>query len=297
MSTPSISVIIPLYNKETIVRKSIESVLSQSFKDFELIIVNDGSTDRSMEIVHSIEDKRIRLMEQDNTGPSAARNKGIYSAKADWIVFLDADDEFEPGALEHFHRLTLKYPQADMFLGEVYINCKGKRYLGKRYTEGFVSNIFKAHVNNLLMQCSGSTLYKKELAERYPFNEQIRRYEDLETLFKKYKIAKLYTTSFPTACINVEFATASKGRKDISEDFVGHIDISNKDFWEKLAYYKLFFEEHAHYPEQSHKLYPHLYKRYDLHLICTLINKVNKNRILQRLFLLIIGNPIIETKQ
>lgn len=294
--TPIISVIIPLYNKEAIIEQSVRSVLSQSFVNFELIIVNDGSTDCSSEIVCEIKDKRIRFIEQENAGSSAARNKGAQNAKADWIVFLDADDELLPGALEHFYHLTSILPQADMVLGEVYINYKENRYLKKKYSEGFVCNIFKAHVNNLLMQCSGSTLYKKEMVERYPYNEQIRRYEDLETLFRKYKTANLYTTHYPVASINIDFAEASKGRKDISEDFVGHIDLANKSFWEKLAYYKLFFEEHAHYPKQSRQLYPHLFKRYDLYLICILLGKISKYKILNKLFLSIIGNPIKGTK-
>ena len=100
--TPKISVIIPLYNKEKIVERSVNSVLSQSFKNFELIIVDDGSTDNSFEIVNNIKDDRIRLMRQENGGPSKARNTGAKRACGEWIVFLDADDELLPCALKVF---------------------------------------------------------------------------------------------------------------------------------------------------------------------------------------------------
>ena len=76
-----ISVIIPLYNKEPIIERSLQSVLSQDYDDFEVVVVNDGSTDRSADIVRSINDPRIRLIEQENGGPSKARNTGTKKAK------------------------------------------------------------------------------------------------------------------------------------------------------------------------------------------------------------------------
>ena len=97
-----ISVIIPLYNKEPIIERSLQSVLSQDYDDFEVVVVNDGSTDRSADIVRSINDPRIRLIEQENGGPSKARNTGTKSARGEWILFLDADDELLPGALNYF---------------------------------------------------------------------------------------------------------------------------------------------------------------------------------------------------
>jgi len=87
-----ISVIIPLYNKEKSIKQTITSVLNQSFKDFELIIVNDGSTDNSLEIVNSIQDERILILNKLNGGVSSARNEGIKAAKNEYIALLDGDD-------------------------------------------------------------------------------------------------------------------------------------------------------------------------------------------------------------
>ena len=90
-----ISVVIPLYNKEKQIKRTIQSVLTQTFQDFEIVIVNDGSTDNSTIEVEKIKDSRIRLIHQENAGVSAARNKGIEEAKYELIALLDADDEWK----------------------------------------------------------------------------------------------------------------------------------------------------------------------------------------------------------
>src|SRR5690606_8126065 len=97
---PRFSVIIPLYNKENFVAATIDSVLAQSFSDFELIVVDDGSSDNSGQIVQSYTDKRITYIRTENRGVSSARNLGIEKASADYITFLDADDLWKPDFLQ-----------------------------------------------------------------------------------------------------------------------------------------------------------------------------------------------------
>lgn len=94
-----ISIIIPLYNKANCIKRTILSVLTQSYKDFELIIVDDGSTDNSKEIVLSINDTRINYIYKQNGGVSSARNFGAMKASSKWLFFLDADDILLPNAL------------------------------------------------------------------------------------------------------------------------------------------------------------------------------------------------------
>lgn len=267
-----ISVIIPLYNKETIVARSVGSVLAQDFQDFEVVVVDDGSTDQSAAIVGSIADPRLRLISQPNGGPSKARNTGIREARGEWLLFLDADDELLPGALDHLHRLSQQHPDMDMLLGEVMVNDGKIRTLHTRYAEGEVKNIFRAHALGLLMQCSGSTLYRRTLCEQHPYDERIRRYEDLECLFRKYKHARLWLTHKAVAQVNCEFAAASRGRRDIKEDFMGYLDFTNKGFWERLSLYSLFLGEREHYARQARAIYPPLYKKRGMWLTYKLLH-------------------------
>lgn len=110
-----ISVIIPLYNKASSVRNTIDSVLNQSYKDFELIVVDDGSTDESYDIVKEISDTRLRLLRQPNSGVSAARNLGIAEAIGEYIALLDADDIWMSDYLDTQILLTQRYPECDIF--------------------------------------------------------------------------------------------------------------------------------------------------------------------------------------
>ena len=267
-----ISVIIPLYNKEPIIERSLQSVLSQDYDDFEVVVVNDGSTDRSADIVRSINDPRIRLIEQENGGPSKARNTGVKNAKGEWILFLDADDEMLSGALEFFSKKIQNHTDVDMFLGEVIVNNGKAEHLAIEYKEGVVSNPFKAHVLGHLYQCSGTTVYSKTIVEENPFDERVRRYEDLQRIFKLYRKYRLYLCHKPVAKINLEFSAASRARKDIKEDFLGHLDFKGKSFWEKMALYALYLGERNYYPEQCRKLYPGLHRRYDWLLLYKLIH-------------------------
>ena len=100
-----VSVIIPLYNKAPYVRRALASVVAQTFTDFEVVVVDDGSTDSGAREVESFTDSRVRLIYQANAGPGAARNRGIAEARGQLLAFLDADDEWLPGYLEEAVRL------------------------------------------------------------------------------------------------------------------------------------------------------------------------------------------------
>jgi glycosyltransferase involved in cell wall biosynthesis len=100
VSSIKVSIVMPLYNKEFYVLRAVKSALEQTYSNFELIIIDDGSTDNGPDLVRKISDDRIVLISQLNKGVSAARNAGIKIAKAEWIAFLDADDEWLPIHLE-----------------------------------------------------------------------------------------------------------------------------------------------------------------------------------------------------
>ena len=98
---PFFSIIIPLYNKENAIEKTLKSVFNQSFTDYEVIVINDGSTDKSKEKVYAFSDSRLRLISTENKGVSQARNLGISESKGKLIAFLDADDLLATTCLEN----------------------------------------------------------------------------------------------------------------------------------------------------------------------------------------------------
>jgi glycosyltransferase involved in cell wall biosynthesis len=105
-----ISIVIPLYNKVESIKDTVDSVLMQSYQNFELIVVNDGSTDGSERVVQGISDWRVRLVNQENAGVSVARNRGARYANHSHICFLDADDRWHPDFLDAVLRLAQEYP-------------------------------------------------------------------------------------------------------------------------------------------------------------------------------------------
>ena len=95
--------------------KTIKAVLNQSYQDFEIVVVNDGSTDNSVVEVEKFQDLRIRIINQHNSGVSAARNRAIQESKGEYIALLDGDDEWKPDYLKTQYNLTQKYPECDVF--------------------------------------------------------------------------------------------------------------------------------------------------------------------------------------
>ena len=115
MRSPDISVVMPLYNGANDVLRAVHSVLWQTVSDFELIVVNDGSTDGGEKIVRDLNDGRIRVVDQENKGVSAARNLGIAEAQSELVAFLDADDEWRPDFLDTISRLRGTFPDCSVF--------------------------------------------------------------------------------------------------------------------------------------------------------------------------------------
>ena len=145
---PKLSVIIPLYNKAPYIRKALESVLAQTYADYELIIVDDGSTDGSAEIAEAIlqdpasrliASSPHRLIRQANSGVSAARNNGVAQAGGDYIAFLDADDWWEPTYLERMAQLIADYPEAGLYASNYVYYKPGKTHVALNIPTGYIN--------------------------------------------------------------------------------------------------------------------------------------------------------------
>jgi glycosyltransferase involved in cell wall biosynthesis len=121
LSTPEISIVIPVYNTQSYLRESLDSVAAQTFADFEAICVNDGSTDGSSEILkeYTDKDKRFTVLTQKNKGAGAARNYGMSKARGKYLIFLDSDDWFETTLLEKLHN-RIEETHADFTVCEAY---------------------------------------------------------------------------------------------------------------------------------------------------------------------------------
>jgi glycosyltransferase involved in cell wall biosynthesis len=113
MPQPTVSIMMPAYNAELYIGEAIESAISQTYPDWELIIVNDGSRDRTAEIAASYADERIRLVHQENGGESAARNHALSLARGEWLAFLDADDQYLPDHLAVAASYLENHPEKD----------------------------------------------------------------------------------------------------------------------------------------------------------------------------------------
>ena len=154
------SVIIPLYNKAPYIRKALESVLAQTYTDYELIVVDDGSTDGSAEIVEAfLQDpafrlspfaSRLKLLKQPNQGVSAARNNGVAQSHGDYIAFLDADDWWEPTYLERMAQLITDYPDAGLYASNYYYHKDGVNIIKVDIPTGYF-NYPKEYFKNFAM--------------------------------------------------------------------------------------------------------------------------------------------------
>ena len=166
-----ISVIIPLYNKEHYIQSTIQSVLQQTYNDFEIIIIDDGSTDNSVKIVQSVfHDPRIRLYKQKNGGVSCARNRGIELAKGDYIDFLDADDQWMPNYLEKMIALTIEYQDFSVY---------ATTHNGHKIPQMLQISIIDDYCKYPYLFSTGSMFIKRNVfKETGVFREGIQRGED-----------------------------------------------------------------------------------------------------------------------
>ncbi|PWA07201.1 glycosyltransferase family 2 protein [Flavobacterium psychrotolerans] len=165
---PFFSIIIPLYNKENFIENTLKSVINQSFTDFEIIIVNDGSTDASEIKAKQFIDARIRYFSKENEGVSSARNYGIALAQSDYISFIDADDYWYPNFLQEMFENINRFSNQKVFSAAIEIETSAKiieaQYSIKKTSDCEIVNYFDASVKTTAI-CTSCAVFHKSLFE------------------------------------------------------------------------------------------------------------------------------------
>lgn len=171
------SVIIPLYNKEKEIKNTIQSVLNQTYKADEIIIVDDGSTDGSVAVIQKYFREQVSMIKQKNCGVSHARNRGIQEAQNEYLCFLDADDLWEDNFLEEINNLIVDFPDAIVYsTSHKMINENGNIIQPKVFLpldfRGYIKNFIQLFTNNYGIINSSSVCIRKPANPLFPVNEK-----------------------------------------------------------------------------------------------------------------------------
>lgn len=192
------SVIMPLYNKASYVAKAINSVLSQTYSDFELVIMDDGSSDGSYEVVRDLINgyNKCHIYRQRNAGPGVARNNAVSMSKGEYLCFLDADDWWAPTFLEKMDGLIQAYPEAQIFGTNYYYVKNGRQRVCVTTAETGYINYCRTFSEKLQMPLwTGATCVSRPVFEEFGgFRPHIKIGEDFDLWIKvalKYKVAFL----------------------------------------------------------------------------------------------------------
>ncbi len=199
MKKPFFSVVIPLYNKERHIKRTLSSVLEQSFSDFEVVIINDGSTDNSLNIVEALVDDRIKVYSIKNSGVSHARNLGIEKSNSDFIAFIDADDVWKTHHLTDLKSLIEDFPNCGMYT-KAYVRSYKSLDIESTYNtipkdehwRGVLEDYFEASMDYSIALTSAVMLTKNAWKNTGGFNTSFDSGEDTDLWIRiaiKYSVA------------------------------------------------------------------------------------------------------------
>jgi glycosyltransferase involved in cell wall biosynthesis len=240
MKVPFLSIIIPLYNKEKFVGATIKSVLTQTYTDFEIIIVEDCSTDNSKSIASQFISENVKIIQHEkNKGLSASRNSGIRNANSDYVVFLDADDVLKPNYLEKIFSLIQNFPEASIFATnyeEIFEKEKAitpTLSMKKFEKDGIISDFFEANLQQPIY-CPSSMCVRIKVFETIGFYDETVTYgEDVDFNIRanlKFKLAYSYEILVQGVKLDENRITNNnlKGKKIPDFDSYEHLTVGNK---------------------------------------------------------------------
>ncbi len=199
-----ISVVIPTFNRAHVLERAIDSVFEQTFQDFELLIVDDGSTDNTQELLEKryAGESKLRYLKMQNRGVSAARNLGVVESKGEWIALLDSDDEWLPQRLEKQWRLLERRPDLKLIHGEEIWIRRGRRVNPKKIHQKFGGVIFEKCLPLCLISPSAVLIKKTLFDEIGLFDEEFIVCEDYDLWLR---ITSLYPVGFVEEPIIIKY--------------------------------------------------------------------------------------------
>lgn len=229
--TPFFSIIIPVYNKEKFLRNTLDTVLNQTFRDYEIIVVNDGSTDGSLEILHNIKDPRLRIFNQENQGAAASRNQGMERASAPYFCFLDADDSWTPDHLAVLADTIRRFPEGKMFCSRYVTQINHNTFIKNKLLgiaddyEGYVHDFFRSSYVNRVALTSAVCIHESVFKKSGGFNSTTRSTEDLEYWIKIALNYRVVITAATTMIYNFIADNSSLSKIHITKKTVPDFDI------------------------------------------------------------------------
>lgn len=221
-----ISVIIPVYNRQNLIKRAVDSVLRQTEKPWEIIVINDGSTDDTIEILEEYEEL-IHLITQNHSGVSAARNRGIKAALGDWIALLDSDDEWLPVKLQNAARFHHRFPEFKIFQSEELWVRNGRRVNPRKKHQKLSGWIFRQSLPLCIVSPSAVLIEKELFREVGYFDESFPVCEDYDLWLRA-------TRKYPIG-LDANFDLIKYG---------GHQDQLSKKYWGMDSYRIKAMEKH-----------------------------------------------------
>lgn len=257
-----ISVVIPLYNKEKSIITTLKSVLAQTYTDWELIIVDDGSTDRSADIVREffstlqIEDFKFQIISQKNAGVSAARNTGILAAKGEYVAFLDGDDLWDKDLLKEMVRLIEEYPRKSIYG----LGCE--KIIGDNPTKREDIDCYRGETywewNSMAYTGSSSCVRKQDAISVGLFDTRMTHGEDIDMWWRLLLKNGGACYAKPYAYYRQDAENRAMHRVVPLERFLPYYIDKFEDARKKNSDFRKFFDR-----EMVYRIYPYLFdKRY-----------------------------------
>ena len=273
-----ISVIIPLYNKEKTIKRAILSVIGQTYQNFEIIVIDDGSTDKSNEYANLVKDFRINIIYQENKGVSAARNRGVSEAGSQFVAFLDADDEWLPTYLEAILELHNEYPDCGVLATHYFSIYADSTEISPTiyppYWKGEISNYYRDLLYFWPFIPSCVVIRKDILQKISGFPVGVIKGEDTNTWMRLALETRFAYYNEPLAIYHKE----NQYKFDMLNETSFHVHYNHADFLRSLL------ESDLRARKYKNEIYE-LIAKFDYPFIRNSIIEGNKTRAIQRLLL------------